>query len=146
MTVVVQSICFSSLYTTQWYTGSAGCPNVIGITFFSTNPTYADAISFAGRPLVGTNCLSSETYVTYDVASRTFSVDIWKAYKAGVWTSSTTIVGYSQNAAPTVFDGSQDSIRFLQSNFTSSAITGICPTVAKVTYTITDTGVVSSIP
>lgn len=140
-----------SVNVPYWYYNGLGavdypCPSVLALR--SASGSTKLSLDFAGRGKVGGLCGGSDTYITFS-GSTLAVVDIWKALKDGIWTSSTTIKMYAQDsfAASVVL-----SAEIMTSTFTSlisfSKLTGrdaavACPPTLQATVTVAADGTVS---
>lgn len=116
------------------------------------------AVNFAGRGKVGDVCGGSDSYMgaIYSIAGgavqRVVDIDVWRAYRDGVWTSSVTILLYAAADFPSV----NDRIIFgvygtpyiiggnkLVSFDASTCASPICPTTLLATVTLLDDGTIT---
>jgi hypothetical protein len=107
------------------------------------------AVSFNGGPIVSATCGASAAYVTETSVDNWFDIDVWAAYRAGVWSSSTTVRVYGS-----AFSGGAT---IAISGFKGSAFTGVtksgvsvplgvypaCPPNLLATFTVTDAGLLT---
>lgn len=107
------------------------------------------SVNFSGRGKVGGLCGGSDAYITFSGQGTGFTearIDIWGAYAAGVWTSSTTVLVYAASGTPSASDNYTGRPSHYPSGVAkvlASELTGGCPVVLKATFTITDAGVIS---
>jgi hypothetical protein len=79
----------------KWYGAANVCPNNLLVCNFNNTGvvTWRQRVTFLGGVGDATNtglCSALPTYVTR--TANNFFIDVWTAYRAGAWTSSTTIV------------------------------------------------------
>ncbi len=137
------------------------CPDLLLIAALYGSATIRPMVNFAGRGWVGIGACGSDAYVsaltfpdTYDTSTSDdpnsiAQVDVWGAYRDGVWTSSTTILVsmYSSPATGTTVFGQA---RNNEANRVTKAITtqntAFCPgggAVLQATITVNDDGTIS---
>lgn len=86
----------------RWYNGSR-CPRPIevGLTFYLTPPGVVAAVDFNGRGVNGPTCGGSDPYVSlFSLVNDRTAIDVWRAYRNGVWTSSCTIAILGRSGSP----------------------------------------------
>lgn len=146
-----------------WFRGSGPCPEVLKVwatyTYSGCGPPACQfvATDFATRGKTGFACGGSDIYVA-DQGDGSQRVDVWAAYRAGVWTSSTTIkvylAAYCAIVSTGVINGeplSNAAARVTKSGaFLSGTPSGcdapsgwICPTLLAATITVNDDGTMS---
>ena len=123
----------------NWRTNSGPCMDKLTVS----TTAYTLAANFAGRGKVGgtPGCGGTDSYVTM-VTKANALIDIWAAYRAGIWTSSVTILCYLGGA------GGGFRVRaavgpFLVDKTSLAADAPDCGTTLRATITITDTGAIS---
>jgi hypothetical protein len=128
----------------NWYPATFTCPRKMTLTVQAFGGDLLVAANFAGRGQVG-DCGGTDSYVTFDRASASLvrvDVDVWAAYRAGVWSSSTTVLVYTKSTGPNASDrcivspsGGTKTFPFPPG--------GICPVVLWGTVTVNDDGTLS---
>ncbi len=156
MTIIVNSPAGSAgaCLSCNWrYIDSVTCPDTLTINVGYINATVS--VDFAGRGKKGGNCPGTDQYVTYignGGSNPQVVVDVWGAYQAGVWTSSTTIKFYlSSGAVPTLsrYIGYQTNVDSFAVPFlfdvlgVSADPAALCPTTLLRTITVLDDGTAS---
>jgi len=133
----------------DWYDSfwSAACPGPIVISLTgSWHISRKLSTNFAGRGILGGNCSSCAADQYYLTCGATaVSIDVWKAYLDGVWTSSTTILVYASKTS-----GASGNLTTRDPSSTTVDVTAIgadttgsCPTTLQVTITVNDDGTFS---
>lgn len=130
----------------NWYQGTSACPLLLRITCSMVFPPFI-VVNFAGRGKTdqfSLLCPFTDPYVTS--GGNTITVDVWAAYRAGVWTSSTTILIYGNNPTLGGFATLSASKAGLDTVAISPSVplgSGVCPATLIGTVTVTDTGGIS---
>ena len=129
-----------------WFYGVT-CPDKLQVYTQLVDTTSSIDIDFAGRGKSGLDCAFSDSYVSADpgsLASNSWFVDVWKAYRDGIWTSSTTIKVYRRRTtSSTNVALSMTPVSYgiaLAVKFVDADVGAACPTTLRGTITITDTG------
>lgn len=136
-------------YTYEYGSSEKVCPTRVAITCGGAfGYTYALSVNFAGRGKVGGDCGGADEYVAFSGGGvsqeATVYVDVWKAHKDGVWSSSVEIKLYITlspyvvdtgilSAGPVGFPGGI-------SGFTSTFLDppGACPPTLLKTFNVFD--------
>ncbi len=134
---------------TDWFGDSSHrltCPGKLRLTWTGVN--FDDSgISFNGGAKVGTYCGAS-AYVTISPGAY-IDIDVWAAYRAGVWTSSLALTIYHAAVVATPYTLTAAKPNSLGA-VTKSTTMGIggplppsCPLKLQATVTVTDAGVLT---
>lgn len=130
----------------EWIQGPNACPESLAIFCdIGSGATNRLAVDFHGRGKVGTACGGSDTYV--NVQTNTFvTVDLWGAYRDGIWTSSVTIACYvgrvGAAASPDIDCHPESNSAAVQTKNVTNDATA-CGTVVKATITVNADGTFS---
>lgn len=123
------------------------CGNPLVINLNSSAFAGNLAVDFNGRGKVGLTCAGSDSYVTF-FNQRSALIDVWKAWRDGIWTSSVTVNCYGLAsisplplsagwfAAPATFT-------YLASKNAPCQLGGTCSTTLSGVVTFNDNGTVS---
>lgn len=148
MSIVLSPDCAQCCWKT-----TAACPDSLLITTASQLGDLTIAVDFAGRGKVGGACGGSDEYVSFSnnpatgpLATAFSFIDVWGAFRDGVWTSSTTALIYTLRTtggpggttAKPRYDTLDACLVSGNLGFSVGAIA--CPTVLSWTVTITDDG------
>lgn len=154
-TILTSTVCVDC----RWFVGQNGCPDTFTIELSQAAcPQLAYlSVDFAGRGKVGGLCGGSDQYVTFannpgcslgfgpPPYGPTATIDVWGAYRDGVWSSSVSILCYADSNQPAVLSrwftyptnnraATTDVASFIPAN------TGACPTILLKTATVMDDG------
>lgn len=130
-----------------WFPSGFTCPRKLNLDIRG-GIAFSDVIvsvNFAGRGVVSSDCGGSDTYVTFtrlDTDRVLVAIDVWAAYRAGVWTSSTTVVIYTKSNSP----DSSDRCDFnptAGSKVSAFPFGTACPATSWATITVNDDGTLS---
>ncbi len=141
-------------------TRGVACPTNLWMRVipFSVAGTANLSIDFAGRGKVGGGCGGTDTYVGFsgNGGNTPFGrVDVWGAYRDGIWTSSTTVAVYIADTVPgvpsSVIGYRAEGTYPTNINYGEAALLksggafdpGVCGTTLYATFTILDDGTVS---
>lgn len=142
-----------------WFRGTGPCPEVLKIsgtyTHLSGSPCSFLATNFASRGKTGFACGGSDAYVA-DQSDGSQHIDVWRAYRDGIWTSSVDILVYYTgknalfmsgviNAEPLSYPSARVTKNPAVINGTAecSAPSWSCPTALSATITVNDDGSIS---
>lgn len=128
------------------------CPDVFRIDISGLYPTTPNtAVTFAGRTKVGGGCGGSDQYITFTFDSPSvgdifIDIDVWGAYRDGVWSSSTTILLHIDSPLGPFSSGTAVKM-YPQSYGTQTDVpvsvtfgSGGCPLNTSATITLLDDG------
>lgn len=132
-----------SVGLTGWLETTYPCLEPLRIAISGYGLTGALSLNFAGRGKFGGSCPGSDPYVTYS-GGQLALVDVWGALRAGVWTSSTTLLCYVQfngaPAGPSISAYAGPSVLYGVSKAGTSRDLLGCPTTLQATVTVNDDG------
>lgn len=129
---------------TAWYEATYPYPDKLIIDL---NGYFDGEIScdFAGRGRVGNLCGGSDSYMVFDAGNGKVTVDVWGAYRASVWSSSTTVKVYIQSetagTSTRAYVGPSGFNRISKETGFDAPVA--CPTTLQATVTINDNGSIS---
>jgi len=113
-------------------------------------------VNLAGRGLANGGACGTDTYVSRLVfpevpdGSTAFNdvvmVDVWQAYRDGIWTSSTTVeiaLSSISGSARTLIVQPRNNSAIAVTKSVTPQVTGFCPSTIKATVTVNDDGTIS---
>lgn len=130
----------------NWYRNNSStiCPQPMQITLSGHLGFEEITIEFNGRGRVGIDCPGSDVYVTPGSGITGAFVDVWAAYRAGVWTSSVDIEILLSHAFPpyglTVRARPRNASPVATKAVTLSELAGVCPILTLATVTVYEDG------
>ena len=136
------------------FVDSQVCPDILRIEFICGIVglfPHSVSVDFAGRGKVGGNCGGTDEYVTFSNNPQTTSdptyvyVDVWRALRDSVWTSSTSIRFYAAKNNPVVLSlykarPSQYDAELLNTGGGIPDATAGCPTTTLRNIIVMDDG------
>lgn len=128
----------------NWYPTGFVCPRRMTLNLQAFGGDLIVAVNFAGRGQAG-DCGGTDTYVSIsriDASRVAIDINVWAAYRAGVWTSSTTVLVYGKSTGPNASDRCivSPSGGTKTSPFPAG---GVCPVTLWGTVTVNDDGTLS---
>jgi hypothetical protein len=136
----------------DWYQTPSVCPAKLRVIFNSGGP-FGLVVNFAGRGKTGKGATGTvlcgvDSYVTtlpIPGASMIVDIDVWQAYRDGIWTSSTTILCYVLAGVFVAHD--LQAYPLNSGNIESKNVTPVdssgamsCPVTLLATITVNDDG------
>ncbi len=134
-----------------WF-GTTPCPKYLQIELSTFAPSPVLAVNFAGRGKCdpwASLCGFADSYVTA-VSATVLRIAVWDAYRASVWTSSTTVLIYGGAATADPVAG----VSAKKGGSSTGAVSGTyawpagggCPATLLATVTVTDIGGLTIVP
>lgn len=114
-----------------WYGNTSGgaCSTVVcprPLLVFLSSSQDALAVDFAGGGKRGLGCPGSDSFITIVNGSR-ITIDVWRAYALGFWSSSVALAVYASIGAANPADGVALSVRV-----NPTQLSGACPDVGGI--------------